>query len=524
MPMKYVKFEDLKPIEKLPTPLLHKSGNILVEEGSSLSQPIIDYMGTLDIKGFFFLDENESYSIVRRELTHFSVDLDSLKAGEKLIRAIYDPKGQLLLDEGASTPKNFSSSLRKRGIDSIFIRKSPEEMELDVAKEFKRNYEKIAKQSTASEEPKAFEEKAVEEIKEIKVVEADVDDFDVGKLEKKLNTAKSMEVVAEGESFSNQVRDTRKIGTSTKEEKKAFTDTINDCVENLKDAFSRIIKSPREFNIAVLDEIVCKILAGTIHHRDLLNICGTAETNDLYMIKHPLAVSVISVNIGTSMGFGPAQIKSLAYGALLADIGLFKIPAEILNKKGKLTPREYAVIKRHPAIGLDILQKVRGLPAEVPYIVYQSHERPNGSGYPCGKKDIVIHTFARIVSVADSYLALCAERPYREGKIFYEAMEQIIFMAGKKMLNANVIRSFLSCVSLFPVGSFVSLSDGHIARVVAANPEDYMRPVVSKIWTREKQALSNIEKIDLLEKKEISVTQALTEDSVPLNGDYLIGF
>lgn len=520
--MKTVKIDQLKPIDELSTAMLHKSGSILIEEGDMLTQSMIAYLKELSVNSVFFLAEDESYASVRQEMTHISVDLDSLKEGEKLLRAIYDPKGQLLLDEGAATPKNFGASLRKRGIESIFIKKSPEELDLATARDFKENYENLKKDSMP--EAEAFDEKLVNEIKEIKVDEADEEDFDISKLTRKLDLAKTMEVKAEGEPFSDKVRDTRTLGLASKKEKKEYSNNIKSSLDDLKEVFSRILRNPRDFNVSALEEIISFILAGTIHHRDLLNICSSSSSNENYMIRHPIAVAVISVNIGTAMGFSPAQIKSLAYGGLLADIGLFKIPPEILNKETKLSPREYAVIKRHPALGLDILQKVRGLPAEVPYIVYQSHERPNGSGYPGGKKDIVTHTFAKIVAVADSYLALSSDRPYREGKIFYEAMEQVIFMAGKKMLNAEVIKAFLSCVSLFPVGSFVSLSDDNIGRVVAANPEDYMRPVISKLWKKDMSALSETERVNLLEKQELSVTQALTEKAVPLNGDYLIGF
>ncbi len=523
--MKTIKVSQLEPIEKLGTALLHKSSSILVEEGGILSQPMIDYMKELGIKKVYLLGEDDVYAEKRQELTHVKVELDSLKAGEKLLRAIYGPNGQLMLDEGAATPKNFGASLRRRGIESIFIRKSPEEMNLQLAKNFKARYEEMAEEARPKEEAKPFEGELVNDIKEIKVKEAVADDFDAKKLQKKLDAATTLEVKAEGEAFVEKVRDTTTIEKVTEAEKEEFSNNVSNSITSIKAAFGNIIRDPRSFNVDTLEGIVNIILAGTAYHRDLLNICSNNVSNENYMVSHPLAVSILSVNIGTAMGFGSAQIKSLAYGALLADIGLFKVPAEILNKRGKLSPREYAIIKRHPAIGLDLLEAVRGLPAEVPYIVYQSHERPNGGGYPCGKKDIVIHTFAKIVSIADSYLAICSDRPYRQGKTFYESMEQIIFMASKKMLNAKVIKSFLSCVSLFPIGSFVTLSDNHIGRVIAANPDDYMRPVISKLWTEDFSELSEEEqRINLMDTKDLSVTKVLESESVPLNGNLLIGF
>jgi hypothetical protein len=103
-------------------------------------------------------------------------------------------------------------------------------------------------------------------------------------------------------------------------------------------------------------------------------------------------------------------------------------------------------------------------------------------------------------------------------------MEQLVQLCGKKMMNANIIRSFLSCNSLFPVGSFVVLSNNTIGRVVVANSKDYMKPIVSMIWDKDRKPLPEINRINLLENQEVHVAQAIDSSTLPLNGNLAIGF
>ena len=97
---------------------------------------------------------------------------------------------------------------------------------------------------------------------------------------------------------------------------------------------------------------------------------------------------------------------------LLHDVGKMVVPAEILNKPGKLSQNEFSLIKNHPQAGYDILEKL-GFPRQVTQAALQHHERLNGTGYPAGLSDKEIILEAKIVGVADVVTAMSSHRPYR---------------------------------------------------------------------------------------------------------------
>ncbi|MFW5856526.1 MAG: HD-GYP domain-containing protein [Planctomycetota bacterium] len=525
--MRELKVADLKPIQKLPGSLLHRSGALILQNGTALSATGITVMQKLGVEEVYLLEGEERYEEVRQTLVNAPIEVSSLQPGEKLARPLYDPRGALLLEAEKVIPKTLAASLTRRGISTIYSRRPDEELKLDQGKTLREALERLARQASsiqAKPEPKAFDESTVEAVQSIKIKTALPQDLAPRNVQRQLDRMSFESFAPEGEAFEDQVRDTRKAGPVSDEEKKAYTNTVRECLVSIRRFFADLSEGGRRIPLAPLEKVVNSILAGLIHNRDLLTLCTvTSDTHD-YLVKHSLATAVLSINIGSAMGYGPGQVKSLAYGATMADAGLLRVPKQILDKREKLTPREYAEIRRHPALGLDMLQRVNGIPVEVPYIVYQSHERPNGTGYPRGKKDLVIHPFAKIVNAADTFTAMCSERPYRSSHSAYKAMERIVFMTSKRLLNADITRSFLKVNSLFPVGSFVQLSDSRIGRVVAPNPDDYMRPVVRAIWQDGFQPLPDLQDADLLEMKDLSIASVIESADLPPDVDPLIGF
>jgi HD-GYP domain-containing protein (c-di-GMP phosphodiesterase class II) len=105
-------------------------------------------------------------------------------------------------------------------------------------------------------------------------------------------------------------------------------------------------------------------------------------------------------------------VRRLAIAGLVHDIGKLQLPWEILNKPGRLTDEEFALIRRHPALGASLLEHLGGFAEEVP-IVACHHERWDGGGYPAGTAGEAIPLEARVLSVCDVYDALTSDRPYR---------------------------------------------------------------------------------------------------------------
>jgi HD-GYP domain-containing protein (c-di-GMP phosphodiesterase class II) len=128
--------------------------------------------------------------------------------------------------------------------------------------------------------------------------------------------------------------------------------------------------------------------------------------------EHTRRVARLSVLVGQELGLRGARLRSLAVAALLHDVGKLQVPHAILGKTGSLTPGEFAVIKRHPGDGAELLRHIGGFAAEVP-LVRGHHERLDGSGYPDGLRGEELSLELRILGVCDVYDALSSQRVYR---------------------------------------------------------------------------------------------------------------
>ncbi|GBD14125.1 Cyclic di-GMP phosphodiesterase response regulator RpfG [bacterium HR24] len=125
--------------------------------------------------------------------------------------------------------------------------------------------------------------------------------------------------------------------------------------------------------------------------------------------------------IGQAMGLPRLRLRALAQGAMLHDVGKLYISDLVLQKPDKLTPEEFEQIKQHPALGYELLMRLRGFHREA-LVVRHHHEWYDGSGYPDGLRGEEIPLEARIVAVADMYDALTTDRPYRRAYSHEEAM------------------------------------------------------------------------------------------------------
>jgi HD-GYP domain-containing protein (c-di-GMP phosphodiesterase class II) len=231
--------------------------------------------------------------------------------------------------------------------------------------------------------------------------------------------------------------------------------------------------------------------------------------NDL--ASRSLEVALLAMAIGIEMNLDADCIKEIGIAGLVHDWGMMKVPADYLNSARKLNDIERLEIKKHPIYSLEMLQTVSSLPRVISVVAYQVHECFNGSGYPRGRNGTSIHMFARILKVADAYCALTMMRPFRPPVARYGAMECLIHQARARSTDPDVVRALLKVVSLFPIGSYIALSDGSVARVLRRNKEDYSRPIVLRIEDAQGQPVdeSAEENIIDLANCDLTVVQAL---------------
>jgi len=179
------------------------------------------------------------------------------------------------------------------------------------------------------------------------------------------------------------------------------------------------------------------------HSYDItLEALGDAlDLKDAETEGHSKRVTAYTIVLARAMGIGPDEIKTIARGAFLHDIGKMAIPDKILRKPGPLTPAEQAVMREHCAMGYNILRKIPFLSGSAE-IVFAHQERFDGSGYPSALKGADIPIGARIFAVADTLDAITSDRPYRTAGGFDAARAEILRCTGTQF-DPAVVEAFV---------------------------------------------------------------------------------
>jgi hypothetical protein len=146
--------------------------------------------------------------------------------------------------------------------------------------------------------------------------------------------------------------------------------------------------------------------------------------------EHTWGVVSLVLRVGEMMGLDAVERRHLEFTALLHDIGKLRTPPEILNKPGALTGEEWAIVRRHPVDGQQMLERIGGMLAEVGESVRAHHERWDGGGYPDGTAGEAIPLAARIVCVCDAFNAMTTNRPYRPAMDVGVALTELRDCAG----------------------------------------------------------------------------------------------
>ncbi|MFV1965939.1 MAG: HD-GYP domain-containing protein [Pirellulaceae bacterium] len=212
---------------------------------------------------------------------------------------------------------------------------------------------------------------------------------------------------------------------------------------------------------------------------DILLAMATTLGQDASLTNHCLQTTIVGLSLGLEMGLDPQQLRNLGLCGLLHDWGMIQVPKAIRSAARWLTDVEFMQVMKHPRYTLKILNTIQGIPDVVRFACYQMHERPNGTGYPRGFSHHSIHLFARIMRVADTYVALTSPRPQRPPLMPYSAMECLVQLAVRQDVDPVVVRLLLQILSLFPIASFVVLDDGTTACVLRrSQPTHYTTPIV----------------------------------------------
>ena len=388
------------------------------------------------------------------EKKYVTVDIAVLTPGHSLASDIYDGEN-LLLRQGMVISDSFIQTLKERRITHVNIAQN-------VASE-------LVSDSLLGYAPEGEKDLIEFSLEELRERESDL--FEVSKIE----TVVEPELLGE----------------------------VTSCVT---DVFTRISEGGR-LDVSKLKQPLLEMIQQAIARPNAAIKLLDVAHYDEYTFRHSVNVALLFLALSRDT-YPMTRLINMVIGAVLHDIGKTRIPTSILNKPGKLTKEEFELVKSHASLGADILRQHGGFVREVIDITHYHHERWDGSGYPKGLKGPQIEQHVQIAAVCDVYDALTTSRSYKTKMDFYSAMNIIATNAGTHFSH-EAVKLMVRKIGLYPVGSFVLLSDGHVAVVKRTDEFKIIRPVVCTLYDSDGRPVSPPKEIDLGIDLDLSIIRGL---------------
>lgn len=230
--------------------------------------------------------------------------------------------------------------------------------------------------------------------------------------------------------------------------------------------------------VAEIEEKVLPNIIEMSNKRNLYQLFSELKTTGDFRYKQSVGVAVIATMLGKWMKLDDEELKLLSTAASLYDIGSVKLPHSLLHKSTYYLPHEFEIVKQHTVMGHEILID-SGLDPRVALVALQHHERDDGSGYPAKLKGHEIDPLSKIVALADVYLAMISERPYRASFAFYQVINELHSNIVKNKFDPLIGMTFLNKLMASQIGSKVILSDDRQGQILLINANYPTSPLVA---------------------------------------------
>jgi len=278
---------------------------------------------------------------------------------------------------------------------------------------------------------------------------------------------------------------------------------------SLSDSIAKMKKG--HFNVndeiaAQVEEIINEVVSSP---RVMLSV-QEIRNKDEYLYMHSINVCVLSLIIAKKKSYNGTQLKHLAMGALLHDIGKTKIEViEPTNYRENYNEKDYSIYKEHVRLGYEIIKKIPNSSLLAANVALTHHENYDGSGFQLGKKNDSIHEFSRIVAIANEYDNLVYNQSEETRLRHYEIIELIVSRAYS-WFDPEIVRVFRSSVSPYPIGSGVELNDGRRGIVSMLHENLPTRPVIRIVNPEDLSQI--VEEVDLSKNLSVLIVDEIDID------------
>ena len=298
------------------------------------------------------------------------------------------------------------------------------------------------------------------------------------------------------------------------EEQKLTNIFSNECVSFLTKYYDNF----REMDILPLASISDKakeIIFELKEHKDmLLNINSELKETDSYIIHHSIKTTFLVLAIADFLKFPIHKQIEIGIAAMLHKLGMLLLPSQLYQKQGALSTKELQIIRTHPVISYKTLKKAE-FPVSIYIAVLEHHEHINGSGYPRKLTGNKISLNGKILSVASAFAAATTKRPFRSGLDGHSGIMDLLKGKGTKY-DENILRTLVFIMSLYPVGTYVKMSNDTIGLVIKTNLTTPKHPVLKLLLDEKGVPYNNKPVLQTRPEDEIQIVGTLKKEDVEL--------
>ena len=256
------------------------------------------------------------------------------------------------------------------------------------------------------------------------------------------------------------------------------------------------VRMGKQVELEAVNGVVEKMVESIFRNKGALTSLSRLKSKDEYTFFHSVNVCVLMVAFAKGLGMPRAVINRAGVGALLHDVGKMAVPNGILNKEGRLTDEEFALMRDHVVQSRIILERTPGITEESMAVAAEHHERFDGSGYPYKLKGDEISELGRMSAIVDVYDAITSDRCYHKGYNTTEALRKI-YEWSKYHFDPKMVELFIKVVGIYPVGTVVRLESGLVGVVTEPGKENLIFPTIKVFYDKKTQKYMEPREIDL---------------------------
>ena len=315
--------------------------------------------------------------------------------------------------------------------------------------------------------------------------------------------------------------------TSVEKELETAKSIYHDTHQTIGNLFSRI-QSGDSISTPEIQVVTNNVVDSVLRNPDAFMLLRKLKQKDARRFSRAVDTCALAASFCRHLGFPEDELRIMAMGALVLDIGTIRLPTTLLNKPGPLTPASFKLVRHHIEFGLEILKRSEDLPRVCTEMLATHHERFNGKGYPNGLKENQIPVSGRIAAIIDCYDAMTSRRSYRKTLSPHEAICEL-YKWRDIDFPAELIEQFIQCLGIYPTGTLVELNSGQVGIILSQNRVRRLYPKLLLILNAGKEHYEKPHTLDLWEHaqkykgKALDIKKALDPTEVDIDpGDYYL--